>query len=266
MTRNPVLILGVLGTVALTAFSWFTQRGRANTPELPRVFVSRDLTANTVLQSDDLAASTRGGELTPAQKKLADPLVGQLVTRDFKRGEAIVAADVKPAPALDAVTRKIPPGLRGLRVKVAEETVVRVGDFVDVLGNGPEGAGTVLVAQRVPVLERWDPPRPSAKKDKADEESKAAEPTMFLLGVNPRQATRIADADKQGGVRFLLRSPADHGTADLERIFTSPTKATPAPVPPPPRLDPHPLFPPGDDTVEVITVKGSTLETVKVRR
>lgn len=265
--RNPVLVIGIFITVAATVATMIY--GRGSTPAqsgggAPAYLVAKEkLTRDAILDIEKQVKGTgRFGVLTTAEQQLAEKLKGKLLTKDVEPGGSITEADVKPPPPLGQPP-PIPLGLRGLWVRLADEPagpqqMVRTGDYVDVLGIGNSGASPI-VAQRVLVLKRFDtkPVEKSGDKEAVDAGA------IFVLGVTSQEATRIAEAEKSGHLRFLLRSPDDLRVTTP--IRTPPAHQAPTILPPPKKpndgaskkLNSGDLKLPLDTDVDVLIIRGS---------
>ncbi len=264
MTRNPAVILGVLSTLALTAYSLFARKAQPLvTPT--GVFAANDLGVGVTVNLSDLAGGAKGEKLNADQEAIATKLVGQRMIHPIGQGKPIGPQDVRPAPPLAEIVKQIPRGLRGLRVQVENEEIVAAGDFVDVLGQADGLTGTQTIAERILVLSRLEAPPAREKKDGEEGPPAAGPSDTFVLGVTVEQAKRIRDAEKQSSLLFLLRGPQEVDQTE----------------PPPVRVLQNPQVrksggtagrkhakarEPDDPIVEVIIVKGGVKETVEVPR
>jgi len=188
-----------------------------------------------------------------------EDVTGHVLMYAVAANQPVLRRDLAASGSL-GLAAKIPDGMRATAVKTNE--VMNVAGFifpnsrVDVLvtlrseaNNASSTARTVL--QNVQVLStgtRMDP----------DPNGKPENVTVVTLLVTPEQSEKLALAENQGTIQFVLRNGADSATpdtpaVDMAQLTGIPNKPLPVPQPEKPR--PKPAVapkPPAAYTVETV--------------
>jgi pilus assembly protein CpaB len=215
-TRRSLLMifisLALATAAALLASNWMLDRAELAQSQRPTtqglMIASRDLSAGTRLESDDVQAM----QVVTADRPMGsfiskDEIVGQIVTTELRAGELVLAPHLSEDVEGSALAALLSPNMRAVAVRV--DDVVGVagfilpGNHVDVIATRDDGRQTVAqtLLSNVRVL--------------AVDQQASADPTTpqvvraVTLEVTPQGAEAIARARHQGQLQLSLRHPRD---------------------------------------------------------
>lgn len=188
-----------------------------------------------------------------------EDLTGHVLMYAVAENQPVLRRDLAASASL-GLAAKIPDGMRATAVKTNE--VMNVAGFifpgsrVDVLvtlrpENNSASTTTRTVLQNVPVLS-------TGTKMDPDPNGKPENVTVVTLLVSPEQSEKLALAENQGTIQFVLRNGGDSATpetpaVDMAQLTGIPNK--PLALPQPERARPKPVAapkPPEAYTVETV--------------
>jgi pilus assembly protein CpaB len=256
-TRTFVVI--AISLVAATIASASVYRAVQRIP-VRKVEVAHDfvvLAAHPVAVGARLSASDLKRVGWPSSSPLPgafhriEDAVGRGVISALTENEPLTESKLAPREAGAGLAPAIPPGMRGISVRVNE--VIGVAGFavpgarVDVLATvrrPDNNTITRVLVANVPVL--------TAGTRYEQEQKDAAKPipsTVVTLMVSPADAEKIALASSEGQITLMLRNPLDVAQpvtpgAQLARLVGPSDQAEATPVPRPPVPQPRRETPP----------------------
>lgn len=267
LSTRVTMLAGVLGLVAALALM-LREAGREAAPPAPplpaevtpmappppppprQVVALRDIPRGAVIPADALGLAV----LDPAPAGAAtrpEEIAGRLALERIGRGEAPLPHQLSAAGEAPGLSPLVPPGLRAVTLRVAEDTgvafLIRPGDFVDVAlaTRGPaEGAAprqgppnfARVVLEDVAVLAVAEAlsPEGAARPDAA----RPGPPPQrtVTIAARPEDVPRLGLLRADGGFFLALRNPGDRtraaGAPTLREEMLA-MEAPPAPSPPP---------------------------------
>lgn len=275
MSQNRIVWILALIMASISAWLVFrtTQQTKVKPAEIPTetVLVAKvSIPARFAIKPEWVELRTIPVNAIPGDAaRSGKDVVGKISKSEILAGEAIRKGRLLKDGELLGLPLMIPPGYRGMTVKVDEVVgiggFVRPGDLVDVLVTLDENVliedekVTITLLQSVQVLAAAQdleaPTGETAKKGKVS--------SSVTMAVNPEQAQKLALAEETGKIRLVMR-PLNY--IDSEPVNpVSPKNLIVAQKPKPvPRIvyRPKPVAPKRPKQVEVIS--GSTVTHVNV--
>jgi pilus assembly protein CpaB len=189
-------------------------RATAAVPTLKYVAASKPVQSGEVLKADGLklvdwpVSVPLQGTFT----KLED-VTGRSVIYPVAAGQPVLATQLAAPGSGIGLTVKIPEGMRA--VSVRSDEVVGVAGFlfpgshVDIMVTlRTDKTSTQIVLQDVEVLT-------AGQNIEPDPQGKPQTVNVVTLLLTPQDAEKLVLATTQGGIEFVLRNGADHGTAKV---------------------------------------------------
>ncbi len=194
------------GRLAVLALVLALRPAQATGPPGPAtvsvVVAATDLTAGTVLTSDDLTLAELPAPAAPdgVSSQGAD-LTGRVLAGPLRRGEPVTDVRVV-GPGLWS---QVPAGQVAAPVRLADlavATLLRPGDRVDVLASTPDTGATEVVAAGALVLSA-----PSGAPADSPVATAPEASGLLVLAVPPGTATTLAGAATTGSLTITLGPP-----------------------------------------------------------
>jgi pilus assembly protein CpaB len=142
-------------------------------------------------------------------------LIGARAKVDIAEGEPVLWTDVEEPFEFDKFSLTIPKGRRAITIdadrRASFSGLIRPGDHVDILREGPDGkrAATILLDVPVIAVDRHFLPLSS--------EEEGNDIGTITVSVTPDEATRLSAAAREGNISWLLRNPEDRGKPQKRR-------------------------------------------------
>ncbi len=252
-----MLIVGVflaaISFVAVLAFGGFGQAPAATpVPDVQVVVAAQDIALGAALTADQMTTGTMAPADAIDTYSQPSDLVGQVLRRPVKAGDAITHADFQTTVALPDVVSSLGSGMIAIAVPLSTVdsvgALVQSGDFVDVLLsmedtdgldpaviNNPSAYQTgsdgsqppylsidefvnkttiKVVVQGVQVLGVIPKDTTNQGSDVTSNGTLVPDVTV-ILAVTPQQAEVVRYAQLDGHVSLALRAPADAGQPDV---------------------------------------------------
>lgn len=231
------LVAALIISIAVTLFFYVSvtrQQSNARTP------TKRVVAATSSLQPGILLTANNVTEISwPTNVSLEgliekkEDAIGRVLIYAVESKEPVLKQDLAPAGSL-GLAAKIPDGMRATSVKTNEVMNVAgfifPGSHVDVLvtlrGDNVSSLATRTVLQNVQVLAtgtRTDP----------DPNGKPENVNVVTLLVTPEQSEKLALAESQGTIHFVLRNGADTATPNTAAVDMAELAGAPRKTPPP---------------------------------
>jgi pilus assembly protein CpaB len=169
--------------------------------------------------------------LPPGSLRAIKDAEGRVARVSIFAGEPIVEAKLAPAGQGGLMPVLIPPGKRGVSIKV-DEAVQKSGfvlpnSRIDVLvtmaRKGGEGRESKIILQDVTVL--------AADQTVEMKDNKPVTMTTVTMALSPEESERLALATNEGKVTFALRNLQDTTRVSTQGVTTAQLLGSPAPAP-----------------------------------
>lgn len=136
-------------------------------------------------------------------------LVGARAKMDISEGEPVLWTDVEEPFEVDKFSLTIPRGRRAITIDADRSAsfsgLIRPGDHVDILREGPDGKEGAAILVDVPVIAIDSHFLPLSSGEEGNDIG------TVTVSVTPDDATLLSAAARTGNISWLLRNPEDRG-------------------------------------------------------
>jgi pilus assembly protein CpaB len=243
MNRTRLLMIGAVALalgaiVSIVVYKNLQGRGASSgEPGTDVIVAANDIQVGARIEEHDVRIVKYPASALPnGTFSLRSKVLGRGVILPISKGEFILPSKLAPENAGAGLPSLIPPGMRGVSVRVNE--VVSVAGFVgpgtrvDVLltgtPNGSSESQTTTVLQNVAVIAAGHTLERNAAGD-------AQNTPVITLLVSPDDAERLTLASAEGHIQLALRNPLDTlqddvAAANAKGLYKGGTPAAPQPV------------------------------------
>ena len=221
LTNRTILIIAVIlaAAAAFSVYWFFSGPGMAGPGKaVPVLVANMDIPVNTALTKEMVSVKNIPEDFTLPQA-LHQPAeaVGKISKTPLLKGEQILTSKVALKEAPNRFSYHIPDKQRAITFSVSEVTGVAglptVGDRVDILLTRDKEGATFVSAlfQNKEILATGGIIQPQ------EDGQQRIVPTI-TLGLTPPETLQLTLAEKTGGLKLTLRSPADKEIIYLEPV------------------------------------------------
>ena len=231
--RFGLALFAALG-ISITITGLFYIRVRNQQPQTTRHVIAASVTlaAGTPIAAENLKELRwPDGVSVEGLIERKEDVVGRIPAFPIAAGEPVLKRDLASGASL-GLAAKIPDGMRAAAVKTNEINNVAgfifPGSHVDVLTTlrGPTSMFTRTVLQNVQVLS-------TGSRIEPDPNGKPENVSVITVLTTPEQSEKLALAETQGSIRFVLRNNGDaavYETPDVNLADIEPAQAPPPAV------------------------------------
>lgn len=221
MNRNRLILIGLVAVGLAVVVSMVMYQllhsakdAQKGAPTTSVVVAATDLTVGEKLEEKDLRlVKFPESDLPPGVFHSTTEVVGRGVIIPMTKNEIVIGMKLAGENAGAGMPALIPPGMRGVSVKVNDVIsvagYVTAGTRVDVIltgnptNNGDPGIiTTTTVLQNVQVLA-------AGQKLQRNEQGEPQQVTVITLLVTPEDAQKLTLASNEGRIQLALRNPLD---------------------------------------------------------